>query len=466
MECSLIRIGSRAIAVIFSLEKTRVGKSVFKWKAGSFSRANLGALVIPNPKASFYPDAAGHPGGRSDTLGYPNRKTFPPMNPTSIPQNSALEKALCVLTLFISLAAIPAHAVDLIKADNTTELGTAGSYTSGAAVPTASDTVVFDNTLVTSSTFSWANSRTVLGVRLVNPSNAVTVNLSGSTYNLNNNAGNVTAIDLSSATKNLTFATASSSALLQVRGSSSSGGAFVSVGNGATLTIQSNFNYTNGTGTPTIRLTGAGNFTVNGTNGKISDKTAVTALTAFSLDNSFSGTATFSNANTYSGGTSISGGTLVAGNAGALGGGAATISGGTLDLNGASALNLALASGKGFTMSSGTLNITLGTSSDQITSAGSAGFSLSGGTLALTLGTGFDYNTDYQLFGGFDGGLSSVSGLAITGYDTVNFAASLSTAGLLEFTALSPVPEPSSLGLIMAGVAVAAVVSRRRLNRV
>ncbi|MFA6288033.1 MAG: autotransporter-associated beta strand repeat-containing protein [Opitutaceae bacterium] len=359
-----------------------------------------------------------------------------------------------------------AFATDLIKADNTTELGTVGSYAApnDTAVPTTSDRIVFDGTLVTNSTFSWTNNRSVQGVKLNDPANAVTVNLSGATFNLNNLAGNVTVIDLSSATKNLTFAASSTAALLQVRGSSTSGGAFVSVGSGATLTIQSNFNYNNGTGTPTIRLTGAGNFTVNGTNGRISDKTAGTALTAFSLDNTFAGTATFSNANTYSGGTSISGGTLVAGVAGAVGGGGVTVGGGTLDLNGSGIVNLTLAANKDFAFTSGTLKFNLGTSYDQITGSGTGKFNLTGGAFAITQGAGFDYGVVYQVFSGFTSGTSTVSGLSFTGFDTGAYTASLNNLGQLSFSAIS-IPEPSTYAAIAGFFVLAGTVGRRRLKR-
>jgi autotransporter-associated beta strand protein len=383
------------------------------------------------------------------------------METTPTSQNTAGYAKLRALVLSLALAVTQSYGADLIKADNTTDLGAAGSYTSGSAVPTTSDTVVFDSTLVSNSTFSWTNNRSVLGLKLVNLSNAVTVNLNGSTYNLNNSAGNVTAIDLSSATKNLTFAATSSAALIQVRGSSTSGGAFVSIGSGATLTIQSNFNYNNGTGTPTIHLTGAGNFTVSGDNGRISDKTAVTALTAFSLDNTFSGITTFSNANTYSGGTSISGGTLVAGVTGAVGGGAVTVSGGVFDLNGTGVVNLTLANNKDFTLSGGTLKFDLGTSSDQITGGGTGKFNLSGGTLSLSQGDGFDYGVVYQLFNGFDSGLSSVGGLTITGFDTGTYQASLNQSGQLSFS-LSMVPEPSTYAVLCGCLVFGCAAVRRR----
>ncbi|HEY9248014.1 MAG TPA: autotransporter-associated beta strand repeat-containing protein [Rariglobus sp.] len=375
---------------------------------------------------------------------------------TPTPRSSVVKHSLSgAVSLFVLASVLQSKAADLIKADNTNELGLATSYTT-ASTPTG-NTLVFDGTLVTNSSFTWSTNRAAQALRLVDPANAVTLTLSGATYDLGGTSGVATPIDLSSATKDFTLTSTSSNAIMRVRGTG--GVATISVAGGATLGVQVNLRINNpSAGTNTLRMTGAGNFTVNGTNGKITDKD-LTNLTAFKHDGT--GTVTFSNANTYTGGTTLNSGTLVAENAGALGGGAVTVSGGALDLNGAGALTLSLASGKNFTMSAGTLSFNLGTSSDQIASAGSAGFTLSGGTLALTLGSGFDYNNDYQLFSGFSSGLSSVSGLTISGYDTVNYTASLSTAGLLEFTATS-IPEPSTYAVIVGGFVLAGCVARRR----
>lgn len=368
--------------------------------------------------------------------------------------------SLGATALLAAGALMPLRAADLVKADNTTDLGTAGSYAApnDAVAPTVNDRIVFNGTLVNNAMFSWLGSgKSIQGVKLDDPTNDITVNVGGgATYGFTNSGGPV--IDMSNASKNLTFA---GNGILRLRGDATNG-ATISVASGRTLNLQAKLTYNNGSGLANIRVAGAGNMTVSGTYGVIQDKDA-SNFASFTHDGT--GTVTFSNANTYSGGTALKSGTLVAGAGGALGNGAVVVSGGALDLNGANALTLSLASGKSFAMSSGTLNFSLGSGSDQIAGAGSAGFALSGGTLALTLGAGFDYNTDYQLFVGFDGGLSSVSGLAITGYDTANYTAALSTAGLLEFTALSGVPEPSSLGVVMAGVSLAAVAARRRQGR-
>jgi len=362
------------------------------------------------------------------------------------------EKILRFPVLAVALAAaLQAGAAELIKADNTTNLALQASYTNAAADTGTGDTIRFDQTLVNNGAFSWSADN-VAALRVVDPGLAITINMTGgSTYGLTNAAGPV--IDMSAATQNLTL----SNGTLRLRGDATNG-ATIAVAAGRTLSVQTKLTYNNGSGLANIRVAGAGNVTVGGVNGVIQNKD-VSNITSFTHDGT--GTVTFSNANTYSGGTLLKSGTLVAGNAGALGAGAVTVTGGTLDLNGASALTLALASGQNLSMSSGTLSFSLGTSSDQIASAGSAGFTLSGGTLALILGSGFDYNNVYQLFSGFSSGLSSVSGLTISGYDTVNYTASLSTAGLLEFTATS-IPEPSTYAVIVGGFALVGCVTRRR----
>lgn len=374
--------------------------------------------------------------------------------------------------LLCALPATPALA-DLTKADNATALQTASSYVENTT-PTASDILIFNNTLSANGTFS-AGSFSPKGLRVTNPGLDIVINQSnGTTLSLTNPdtaAPSHVSIDMSTATKNLTINGGNAAATLRVKGASSGvtvGNTTFSIGSGSTLSIQTNLTYNNqANGTSTIHLTGAGNFTVGGTNGRITDKSVGLQLTAVSLDSTWSGIATFSNAGTYSGGTTIAGGTLIAGNAGALGGGAVTVSGGTLDLDGSSIVDLTLAANKDFSFSGvgSTLKFNLGASSDQITgNAGGAGtgkFSLTGGTFEFSLGSGFSYSSTYQLFEGFDSGTSIVSGLAFTGFDTGSYQAILNTAGQLSFVPTS-VPEPSSFAALAGGLALAAGVGRRR----
>ena len=381
------------------------------------------------------------------------KKKHVPAFANTVRQNAARIPALAfALSLPAGL-----HAAELIKADNTTNLALQGSYVNATADTATADTLRFDSTLVTNGTFSWSADN-VTALKVVDPALAIRINMTGgSTYSVTNAAAGTVVIDMSAATKDLTL----NNGNLRVRGTSStSGTATISIGSGATLNMQSNLAYNNpSNGTCTIQVIGSGNMIVGGTNGKIADKNLTGRITAFAHNGS--GIVTFSNVNDYTGGTSLNSGTLVAGVSGALGGGSVTVSGGTLDLNGASALNLSLAAGKNLTMSAGTMSFNLGASSDQITSAGSAGFILSGGILALTLGSGFDYNTDYQLFSGFSSGLSSVSGVSIIGYDTVNYTASVNTSGVLDFVPVA-VPEPSTYASLCGGLVLAGCVARRR----
>lgn len=242
-----------------------------------------------------------------------------------------------------------------------------------------------------------------------------------------------------------------------------------------TLTLSGAITNTVGTGVSTasrtFNFTGAGNIS---STGLISDGTS-----GIALNKEGSGTLTLSGANSYTKGTTITAGTLSAGNASALGAGDLLISGGTLsssvasvsglgnvtfssgalDLNSGGVGALSLASGKTFAMSGGTWSASLASTSsyDQVFGSG-ASFSLTGGTLSLS-GVP-DYNFGYALFSGFTAG--TVSGVSITGYDSVNWTASLGTNGVLSFT--SAIPEPSSIASL-AGLAVLGLAARRRRTR-
>lgn len=205
------------------------------------------------------------------------------------------------------------------------------------------------------------------------------------------------------------------------------------------------------------------------------------------LTKSGAGTQTLTGANTYTGPTTVTGGTLRAGIGGTLstngatglgdvavqGGtldsnlsnvnfsGSVALSSGTIDPNATSVGSFTLNAAKSFTMSGGSFKLDLATVSsfDRIlatASAGSETFSISGGTLALAGFSGFESNT-FQIFGSFDSG--TVSGLTITGYDTSNYNASLSTSGVLSFQA---VPEPSAFAMMLGGLGTLVVFQRRR----
>ncbi len=167
------------------------------------------------------------------------------------------------------------------------------------------------------------------------------------------------------------------------------------------------------------------------------------------------GTLTLSGANTYTGDTLVNAGSLVAGHASAIGGGSLSISGGAFS---STVGDITLATNKNFSLSIGTWSVSITNTStfDQILGSGTGTFSITGGSIALS-GIS-DYSTTYTLLNGFSSG--SVSGLNITGYDTANWIASLSNAGVLSFTA-SAVPEPSTYAAL-AGLACLGFVALRR----
>ena len=166
-----------------------------------------------------------------------------------------------------------------------------------------------------------------------------------------------------------------------------------------------------------------------------------THVGAFALSLTKAGTSTWklTGAGSYTGATTVSAGTLSAENDKALGNTSAlTVNGGTLDVRGTTAGTLTLGTDADVTLSSGIINLNLGTSSDQIVGNGAGSqFDITGGTIALNLGAGFNYANTYTVFSNF-GGTNSVAGLSFTGIS--GYTASLSTAGVLSFTAISGSP--------------------------
>lgn len=127
-------------------------------------------------------------------------------------------------------------------------------------------------------------------------------------------------------------------------------------------------------------------------------------------------------------------------------------------LNLGNAGTLAMGSSKNFTMTGGTLNLALGSSFSQITGGGTGVFSISGGTVAFdTTGAGFSYGSTYQVASGFAS--YSVAGVSYSGYDTVNYTASLSSTGLVSFSA---VPEPATYAAILGAAALGLALRRKR----
>jgi autotransporter-associated beta strand protein len=160
----------------------------------------------------------------------------------------------------------------------------------------------------------------------------------------------------------------------------------------------------------------------------------------------------------------INGGRLVSANAAgnlALGLGNVSLSAGEInpgDVGGFASFTLG--ANRNFTSTGGTIRLDLNTTgtADQIFGSGTGVFSLTDTTIALNLvgWTPADYGDTYAIFSGFTSG--STANLTITGYDAVNYTASLSNTGVLSFTA---VPEPAAAGLVGAA-ALSLVLSRGR----
>jgi autotransporter-associated beta strand protein len=189
-----------------------------------------------------------------------------------------------------------------------------------------------------------------------------------------------------------------------------------------------------------------------------------------------SGTLSFNGTVTVSGGTLSLGTTLTAANSVivsggiltntanvTLGAGAVSMSSGEINIRGAATTGtFTVAANQAFSTTGGKLTFNIGTASDQIIGSGvSSTFSIGSGTeLALILGSGFSYANSYTLLSGFNSGSVASTGFTISGYDTTNYVASLSSTGVLSFSAAS-VPEPSTYA-VLAGAAMLGFVAVRR----
>jgi len=177
-----------------------------------------------------------------------------------------------------------------------------------------------------------------------------------------------------------------------------------------------------------------------------------------------SGTQTLSADNTYSGGTTINGGTLLVTNTAGSGTGSGLVTvndtgtfGGTGIVTGPVQLTNGGKLSPG--MSAGTLNLAntltfgagsilefdVGTAADliQFTSPGAWLVGSGLGELNLVLESGFDYGQSYKLFD--DVTTTGFSFASITGYDSVNYTASVNQVGSDYFVSfVNTIPEPST----------------------
>lgn len=239
-------------------------------------------------------------------------------------------------------------------------------------------------------------------------------------------------------------------------------------------------------GAGTVQTTTTGNvLTINTKSAVVTTYSgAITSTSGLSLVISGSGTQALTGSSlTYNGSTTVSAGTLLLGsnltNTSAvsitggnlqssvtnvnLGAGALAMSAGAINARGVGTTGrFTLAANQNFTTTGGAIKIDLDTVAllDQIIGSGTGVFSLTNTSLDLNLvsWTAADYNNSYTILSGFSSG--SVTNVSITGYDTANYIASLSNAGVLSFAA---VPEPSMVALLgVAGVALVFHGVRRR----
>jgi fibronectin-binding autotransporter adhesin len=194
------------------------------------------------------------------------------------------------------------------------------------------------------------------------------------------------------------------------------------------------------------------------------------------------GTTTLSGSNGYSGGTSITSGVLQLGNTAALGTGGLAANGGTLDLEGNSILVPSFSGAAGAVTDYGfnfgtttlTVNQSLATTFGGTIADGPwnlLSLSLSGGTLTLS-GTN-----------SYTGGTTVADGtLILTSAEAISDGTSLTVGNALAFpaapvpcavaglptepqslsAAITPVPEPGTLILLVAGAAMLAMYRKRR----
>ena len=368
-----------------------------------------------------------------------------------------------------------------------------GTYTNSAAALTLTNNItgsgksltlgnVFlrNSDTVTTMTFNGSGATAITGTIINN--SAANTNAAGITYS---GSGTLTL----SGTNTYTGATTISGGTLSVA-TIGNGGVASNLGqastsaanlvfNGGTLqytgsTASTNRNFTINAGkTATFDVT-TNNLTVSG---------ASTATTG-ALNKIGNGTLTLAGANAHTGGTTVSLGTLVAANASALGSttgdttvsggtltstvanvnlGNLTLSGGSLDANSTSIGSYTLANGKNFVFSAGTFNSTLvgALTSDRLIGSGAGTFSITGGALVLDVTNGGfgGYGVAYTLLNGFSSG--TVSGLNISGYDTINWLAVLGSNGVLSFSAVA-VPEPSTYAMVAGAGLLAFAFWRRR----
>lgn len=335
----------------------------------------------------------------------------------------------------VSAAAFaPLRAADLIKADNSTALNTAGSYTNGSATPTNADWVIFDGTFATTTATISGGGATVLGLRIINPGNDVTLNLGNSTFSVGVSGGTSGSIDLSSATKNLTVNSSGSFGAFRMYGSAPT----ITVGSGRTLTVNAPvfvFNTNGGS----LNTSGAGTITLNGEvrNGDTGTRTT-------RVVHAGTGVLTLGGLNTYTGGTSVSVGTVAISQNFTMAGANA------IGLNASSGTNGKITFGGGTLTFGGTLQLDL------------SGSFASGGTFDLiNLGSGVSPGSfsAVSIAGSYTASLvNNGSGVWSGASGGTTFVFDQSTGDLT----VSAIPEPSTVSLLIGGLGLGVALTLRR----
>jgi len=219
----------------------------------------------------------------------------------------ALVWSLCVVLVLLPNLA---EATTLVKANNTTALNAAGSW-SPAQAPVAGDLLQWTSTVTAANSTALGGNLTVGELQVTNPGGAITISATtGATLTLSGIGG--VGIDLSTATQSMTIA-----AQLALSASQS-----WNVAASRTLTASNSLDL----GTSLLTMGGAGNQTLSG---------SITGTGASALTWNGTGTLTLSGANSFTGAVTLTAGTFRLGSNTALGTNSSTvtISGGTLDSN-------------------------------------------------------------------------------------------------------------------------------------
>jgi autotransporter-associated beta strand protein len=261
-----------------------------------------------------------------------------------------------------------AFAATFIKANNTTALNAAGSYTANSGTPTGTDIVQFDSTVLAASAVNPFNTGGNVAwgqLSITNPGAAISI--ANNTITLNGVGG--VGIDMSSATQDLTITSTVSAANVQSW----------NIGTGRTLTLTAVI-----TNPANVTLAGAGNFTSSASNTFTTNSTLGGNLTQFGNTLTVNGSGQFSalaNLTVTGAGTAIIGATSGTGVANRINPSATLTMGGvggggtfTLAAGATGPTNTQTLAGLNVASGSSTINNTNGANTLNFTATGGAGY--------------------------------------------------------------------------------------------